>query len=288
MLRAFFGRHKSASTWARNILHEAAAALKLDILTIHAPQQWADYASVGDMIRDKQPDIFVMTNARQADLETMPELRALNIIRDPRDIIVSGYFSHRNSHPEELSGVPWTELQEHRKHLLKLDKEEGLLAEIEFARLFLKPMGEWNYHNPGVLELRMEDLITDSARLWRVALAHLQLLPEEESRNDQLHLAAVKWNLASRRETPKLMAQMRRVLPPVPMQRLPYSYVDNALQRFSFTRLSKTGRKPGEEDVNSHYRKGVSGDWKNHLTEKHLEHFRNIHGDLVERLGYQW
>lgn len=35
MLRASFGRHKSVSTWARSILHEAAAALRLEVLTVH-------------------------------------------------------------------------------------------------------------------------------------------------------------------------------------------------------------------------------------------------------------
>src|SRR4030095_9784796 len=29
-----------------------------------------------------------------------------------------------------------------------------------------------------------------------------------------------------------------------------------------------TGRKPGQEDVNAHLRKGIAGDWKNHFTNR--------------------
>jgi hypothetical protein len=48
------------------------------------------------------------------------------------------------------------------------------------------------------------------------------------------------------------------------------------------------GRKIGEEDEKSHYRKGIAGDWRNHLTDDHVKLFRKCHGDLVERLGYDW
>jgi hypothetical protein len=58
------------------------------------------------------------------------------------------------------------------------------------------------------------------------------------------------------------------------------------LDRFSFQRLAG-GRRPGEEDPASHYRRGVAGDWRNHLTPRHLVAFRERFGDLPERLGYE-
>ncbi len=48
------------------------------------------------------------------------------------------------------------------------------------------------------------------------------------------------------------------------------------------------GRKPGQEDANAHYRKGIAGDWQNHLTGQRLAYFRATTGDLVTRLGYAW
>ena len=53
----------------------------------------------------------------------------------------------------------------------------------------------------------------------------------------------------------------------------------------SFERLSK-GRKRGEEDPSSFFRKGVAGDWKHVLTQGERETFDREAGDLLARLGY--
>ncbi|MBA2512271.1 MAG: sulfotransferase [Rubrobacteraceae bacterium] len=54
----------------------------------------------------------------------------------------------------------------------------------------------------------------------------------------------------------------------------------------SFERLSK-GRKRGEEDVTSFFRKGVAGDWKNAFTERDKEVFKEEAGELLVQLGYE-
>lgn len=289
MLRAFFGRHKSASTWARSIIHEAAAALDLKILTIHVPAQYESYGTVGDMVRVERPDILIMTRPFQHEVETLRDfdLRAVHLVRDPRDIIVSGYFSHRNSHPEVFGGIPWPELIEHRKVLKEVGKDAGIEAEIEFSGLFLDPMMGWNYHQPGVLEVKMEDLTADQTKMWTVLFSHFEMLDPESTSSARLQLAKVKWNLADRRGKPRAVAPLRKVLPRFTLTRLPHSYVDNALERFSFSNLTGTGRKPGEVDENSHYRRGVARDWENHLTPRHLDLIRARYGDLIERLGYE-
>ncbi|MEU8002342.1 hypothetical protein AB0B66_14365 [Catellatospora sp. NPDC049111] len=287
MLRAYFARHKSASTWARSILHEAAFALNLKVDTIHVPDQWAPYDSLGDYVRATRPDLLIMTNAKPEWVDTLPETRAFHLIRDPRDIVVSGYFSHLNSHPEVVGGVPWPELVTHRRNLRTLDEAGGLLAEVEFSGMFLDPMAQWDYARPGVLEVRMEDAITDPVKSWTQILHHLDLLTPEGSGPEQARMAAVRWNVAARRGIPKALAYPRHVLPRLPLRRLPGAYVADACARFSFSRLAK-GREPGQEDVHSHYRRGVAGDWRNHLAAEHLAAFRARYGDLVERLGYEW
>jgi len=74
------------------------------------------------------------------------------VIRDPRDMIVSGYFSHLKSHSEQ----DWPELTEHRKRLQSLSKEDGLLAELDFSRQFLDDLATWSYSDPNILELRFD------------------------------------------------------------------------------------------------------------------------------------
>lgn len=257
--------------------------MDLKILTVHVESQWDGYATLGDKVRAEKPDILIMTRPLIKDVATLPEMRAMHLIRDPRDIVVSGYFSHRNSHPEVVGGIPWPELVAHRKRLLELDKDAGMAEEVEFSSFFLEPLMDWDYTNPSILEMRMEDMTTSPIDTWLKALTHLDLLGEDGFGK----MAACHWNLADRRGVPKVAAVLRKVLPKIPVAKVPPAYVADVNDRYSFTRLSKSDRKPGEVDENNHYRKGVAGDWVNHLTERHLEIVRARYGDLVTRLGYK-
>jgi hypothetical protein len=144
-------------------------------------------------------------------------------------------------------------------------------------------MASWDYHDPRTLEVRMEELTVDQLPGWTRVMEHLELLGSDGFGR----LAAIKWNLADRREVPWAFRQLRRVLPRLPMTQIPPAYLPNVLDRYSFTRLSKSDRKPGEVDENNHYRKGVARDWENHFTERHHAVLRERYGNLVERLGYQ-
>jgi len=46
------------------------------------------------------------------------------------------------------------------------------------------------------------------------------------------------------------------------------------------------GRKSGEEDIESFYRKGIAGDWKNHLNEELLQAFNEKAGRVLLDCGY--
>ena len=46
------------------------------------------------------------------------------------------------------------------------------------------------------------------------------------------------------------------------------------------------GRKPGEESLLAHERKGIAGDWLNHFTPKLSDEFNKRFGDLVVAGGY--
>jgi hypothetical protein len=285
--RGFFCHHKTASTWGRIIISEVGAALDLKVRTIMSPQHWAGYPSAGDMVRAERPGLIVVTDPRPELMATLPAVRGFHVIRDPRDILVSSYFSHRNSHPVSFGGVEWPELVPHREALLRLDHDAGILKEMEFSGWMIDTMATWDYQRPGMLEIRMEDLTADPVTWWSKIFRHLELLAGP-GRLQVLPLARIKWNLAVRRERPRSLALLRGRLGlgRVPIHRLSDSYVAWALDRFSFERLAG-GRAKGEEDQGSHYRRGVAGDWRNHLTEAHLAAFRERFGDLTGRLGYQ-
>jgi hypothetical protein len=233
--------------WSKSIVQDIATTLGMRFQMYFVHDQWAEHGTLGGAVAALRPDFLMLTNARQMDVDTLPESRGVHLFRDPRDMVVSGYFSHRNSHPVDADGVRWKELIRHRITLRTLDKDAGMAAEIEFSGYFLDHMLSWNYDAPNVLPVRMEDLVSDSAGQWRRMLEHWQVL-----------------------------------------DLLPEGQLDELLRTYSFDQLAGGGRKVGEEDESSHYRKGVAGDWRNHLTDDHLKLFRKRYGDLVERLGYEW
>jgi len=50
---------------------------------------------------------------------------------------------------------------------------------------------------------------------------------------------------------------------------------------------AKAGRKPGEEDIHSHERKGIAGDWRNYFTPKVKSAFKRSFGSLLIATGYE-
>ena len=61
--------------------------------------------------------------------------------------------------------------------------------------------------------------------------------------------------------------------------------VRTCVESVSFEKLTG-GRHPGEEDRQSFFRKGQAGDWENWFTVEQLRRFDAVAGDLLERFGY--
>ena len=61
--------------------------------------------------------------------------------------------------------------------------------------------------------------------------------------------------------------------------------VDECVEAASFETLSG-GRRRGEENQASHFRKGIIGDWENHFDEEALARFDAVARPLLRELGY--
>ncbi len=61
--------------------------------------------------------------------------------------------------------------------------------------------------------------------------------------------------------------------------------IDNCLESSSFQALAK-GRAAGDENRQSHFRKGVQGDWRTHFDDNILARFRAHAGGELDELGY--
>jgi hypothetical protein len=200
-------------------------------------------------------------------------------------MLVSAYFSHRNSH----STKNWEALADHRSALQSCSKKEGLFLEMEFSRPFFEDMARWNYEQSNVLELRMEDVTANPKTYFLQIVEHLDLLQVDEPTGVE------QWVQSATLRLNRLNQKGRRFMPgsfplfPVPRRRLtriPASEVKAIVNRRDFRKLSG-GRKKGHENVHSHYRKGTPGDWVNHLTCDHIARFKAEYNDLLLLLGYE-
>jgi lipopolysaccharide transport system ATP-binding protein len=178
-------------------------------------------------------------NANYRDTLAMkPEDRGFHLFRDPRDALISGYWSWRNSHQNNKDT-----LLEMRETLQAASLEDGLILMLDHLIMSVQMEG-WKVNSyDNILEVRYEDLVANPTKKFREITSFLKIDVTDEEISDTMDLT-------------------------------------------SFERMSK-GRKPGEEDTKSHFRKGVPGDWKNVFTDKVKDAFKERYGDHLIDLGYE-
>ena len=167
--------------------------------------------------------------------------RTLFVMRDPRDTVVSWYFSARYSHavlepiPEMRLALEGQDLQAGLKYIIDKLEEYGSFAA---QRSWLAASADSKVHI-----FRYEDLAQDNRAFLRRLLEYLQVS-------------------------------------------LPSRAFGALYDRHNFKRLA-LGREQGKQDIHSHYRKGIVGDWQNYFDEEVTRHFRSVTGDTLELLGYE-
>jgi hypothetical protein len=93
--------------------------------------------------------------------------RTVYIFRDPRDIVVSGYFSGLQTH-REIAGVA-----ERRAKLQQMSTSDGLLFALDYGQQHLRDMASWvDVEDPTVRTWRLEDVNADPENLIPEILAH--------------------------------------------------------------------------------------------------------------------
>lgn len=207
-------------------------------------------------------DLALFTNSKalnclsyvNADMKFVSQLhrfRGFHIIRDPRDLAVSAYFSHKHSH----SVNHWPELIEHRNILLQNNIKSGLLMDFEFTNTLttdgynigvFRNMTEWNYHQENVIELRYEKFFIEIIGTLTELFCRLGLI-------------------GNGHET---------------------KILQDVLLKYSFKKLSD-GRKSGQVDPHHHYRGGRSGEWRQYFDKIHRDWFKDRYGDFLIHRGYE-
>jgi hypothetical protein len=245
---------KTASQWVRSILSDRKTVYRYSGLeALHSETTMRDGVDLRRLDERTYESPFpqgTIVTPLYISLECLralpkpPRWKAFFIMRDPRDIVVSRYFSFKISH--RVIG----NIGDLRERLKGMSEAEGLcfvIDELERRGLFAA-LRSWTQLPP----------VNDEAPLFR----YEDLIgPEQFNQFDRLFTACDF--------------------------RVPPDALRDVLQRNSFAARSG-GRAPGVEDVSSHLRKGVAGDWRNHFEPDVERHFRQQTGNLVDELGYGW
>ena len=282
---AYFGHHKAGSTWILGLVRAVCSEVGIRHAHFHSPRMF-DF-NLRKTIDTRELDLVSYTMADIRFVEPiLRNLKGFHVIRDPRDVVVSAYFSNLSSHSNQF----WPELTLYREQLAEISKDKGLLLTMEHLRCLkvdgeefdlFDLMGNWDYSLSNVMELKFEELISNPYGKFLEILRFLGILDES-----RIGLKAVPGYFFRQ----MLARAARRTR--IPLRITPVSSGISAWRALSivyehdFPRLSG-GRKPGEENVKHHYRKGIAGDWKNHFTEEHKRFFKQNYNRLLVKLGYE-
>jgi hypothetical protein len=192
------------------------------------------------------------TNGFAVELDRLPkEFRITRFIRDPRDLIVSGYYYHKrgaepwfrmknptNKYWEPINGnVPVNQNadQSYSEYLSDLSIEDGLIAELEFRKFHLESFRNWP-EDERIKIFKYEDILHNEEVVFEELTDHLQF---------------------SRARKKVILKYARQ-----------YAY--NAQNKKS-----------------SHIRNPKPSQWKDVFTEKVLTEFNESYSDILERHGYE-
>jgi hypothetical protein len=150
-----------------------------------------------------------VNNRSEINWEKFPDYKGSHFVRDPRDLIVSGYYYHLWCNEAWCNNArfDWTKIVEHpyysayiennqkkyplnisyKEYLKQLDKETGMVLELIWRDFYFDHMDNWNYHNPQIIELKYEEIVNNEVECFRKIFKHYEF--SEELINRGLEIA---------------------------------------------------------------------------------------------------
>ena len=155
--------HKVMTTYFTAVLRPLAFALRLPYQKIHSE------------LPDAQARLVLSMHGK-LDLPTLGRYRGIHVMRDPRDMIVSGYHYHKWTH-EDWVHRPDENGLSYQQKLNRADKRSGLFMEIDhFIFFYRRTLEAWDIEDPDIYEVAYEDLMgPDRDRIYSEIFAHLGL-----------------------------------------------------------------------------------------------------------------
>ena len=172
----FFGHHKCGSRFFREEVFSHVAEMtgarvrgyeiqnppfhyskldELDLLNI-------DFSGLGENGRD----IVLFANSTQRSLDKVRrstgDWKAVRLIRDPRQVLVSDFLHDRDNHHTEAFGWIWDQLVKDKPILRELSDEDGLLYELDnISKSIIEEQLLATFNDERVLTIKIEDFSQD-------------------------------------------------------------------------------------------------------------------------------
>jgi Sulfotransferase domain len=171
-----FCYHKVGTVWFGRILREIAAEFGLSFGSGDNYQQINNFENFQDF------QIFI-DNGSHVKVDKLPNYIGSHMIRDPRDMIISGYFYHLWTN-EQWANLPKAHYRgrSYREYLNSIDQDKGLVAEIHRNWFWIPHMAGWNYNNSKIFEIKYEDIIIDEEAILYKMFEHYGFKPNAVKR----------------------------------------------------------------------------------------------------------
>ena len=158
MKYVFLTHHKCGYMWSTRVMN----GLRPSIYPLFSTN--SAFVGAGQMVEALKNPYIIDANVTTEMMELLSwyRYRGVHVTRDPKDLIVSAYFSHLHSH----STNHWVELVEHRVQLKKMSKEDGLMATMDFLGFVWDAYRTWETR-PCILEVAFEELIEQPIVTWQ-------------------------------------------------------------------------------------------------------------------------
>lgn len=236
--------HKTGTIWMRKVFRAVQRDQGIPFMQCYREKKLAEAAQTGPQI------IVNWSSSFPKKLMGLEHARFIHIIRDPRDVLLSGMRYHRiaplgnekflREKRDEWGG------KNYQDHLNALpDDHARLIFEMEHKHdVTVQEMLKWPYGHPHAADLKYEDLIEDhDCALFRSVLE-------------------------------------RFAIEGLDIDRAVQTYWDHSL----FGGLKKADDR--EERVALHVSSGAKGQWRSKLPREIAEIYVERYQDALEKLGY--
>jgi len=221
--------------------------------------KWFEFDEFTEDIQNLKKESLLMVGPSLNVIDLLPRrYLGSHIVRDPRDLLVSGYKYHKWAQEpwihERLNEAMINRLvlkgfkldfdysnMSYQQLINSVDQTVGLEIELNWRTNSLNHMFDWDYQNPMVMELRYENVFGNEVETFTELFKHYSF-------DNKMMEIGIKF-----------------------------------VRHFSFENQKETG-KTGD---NQHLTMGVSGQWKEYFSDELKAIFKERHQDLLVKLGYE-